>query len=124
MKSKFQIANILSVLVILAILIVPVSTVSFAASPEKAGPPTTTNPEQETEASSTSTGLYIVRLEDAALASYTGGVNGFEATSPIVTGSRYVDVSSAASQSYLAYLEGNTRMPLPPWNNPWVVRLK
>ncbi|NUM44660.1 MAG: S8 family serine peptidase [Anaerolineales bacterium] len=106
MKSKFQIANILSVLVILAILIVPVSTVSFAASPEKAGPPTTTNPEQETEASSTSTGLYIVRLEDAALASYTGGVNGFEATSPIVTGSRYVDVSSAASQSYLAYLEG------------------
>lgn len=86
MKSKFQIANILSVLVILAMLIAPVSTVAFAASPEKAQPPTTTNPEQTTEATSAGTGLYIVRLEDAALSSYTGGVDGLTGTSPLVTG--------------------------------------
>ncbi|HNB52995.1 MAG TPA: S8 family serine peptidase, partial [Anaerolineales bacterium] len=106
MKSKFQIANILSVLVILAMLIAPVSTVAFAASPDKAEPPTKTNPEQTTETASSSTGLYIVRLQDASLASYTGGVDGLEGTSPLVTGSRYVDVSSPASTAYLAYLQG------------------
>ncbi|GAB4578791.1 MAG: hypothetical protein Fur0022_15280 [Anaerolineales bacterium] len=106
MKSKFQVANILSVLVILAMLIAPVSTVSFAASPEKAQPPQDDGPASPKLETDSPTGLYIVRLKDASLAAYTGGVAGYEATNPIVTGRTYVDVSAPESIAYLDYLAG------------------
>ena len=47
----------------------------------------------------------IVKLEGESLASYTGGVEGFVATSPQVTGAQKLDAKSAASVSYLSYLE-------------------
>ena len=50
------------------------------------------------------TGLYIVRLADPAVASYTGGVNGLEATSPHATGARRLDANAPASQAYASYL--------------------
>ncbi|HEY3060859.1 MAG TPA: S8 family serine peptidase [Chloroflexota bacterium] len=46
----------------------------------------------------------IVQLEDAPLASYSGGVAGFAATNPRVSGARTLDIRSAASQAYLGHL--------------------
>lgn len=46
----------------------------------------------------------IVKLDDASLAEYSGGIDGLPATSPTVTGATALDVNSAASQLYLAYL--------------------
>ncbi|MCB9134926.1 MAG: S8 family serine peptidase [Anaerolineales bacterium] len=113
MKSKSQIANIFYVLVILAMLIAPVSAVSFAASSEQnAGFNTKLGSQlHETAAASSkigksATGLYIVRLTDPALASYTGGIEGLAATSPLVTGLRYIDIKAPASVAYLDYLKG------------------
>jgi uncharacterized repeat protein (TIGR01451 family) len=50
--------------------------------------------------------VYIVRLEDAPLPTYTGGVRGLSATSLEVTGDEKLDVDSPASQQYLKYLAG------------------
>lgn len=54
--------------------------------------------------SQSDTGLYIVRLKDASLAAYKGGLAGLQATSPEVTGARKLDVNTDASQAYLDYL--------------------
>jgi subtilisin family serine protease len=75
--------KILVVAVVILMLIVPVSANS---APDEA------------------TGVYIVRLKDAPLASYRGGIAGLEATSPRVTGARKLDVNSPASVAYLDYL--------------------
>jgi hypothetical protein len=50
------------------------------------------------------TGLYVVRLSDPALASYTGGIAGLVATSPEATGMPKLDASTAAAQAYITYL--------------------
>jgi subtilisin family serine protease len=62
----------------------------------------------------------IVQLEDPALASYSGGVQGLTATSPRASGARRLDVGSAASQAYLGHLasqrdafEANARRAAP-----------
>ncbi|MER2599848.1 MAG: S8 family serine peptidase [Caldilineales bacterium] len=57
-------------------------------------------------ADATGSALYIVQLADAPLASYYGGVESFAATSPRVTGARKLDMTSAASQRYMQYLDG------------------
>lgn len=46
---------------------------------------------------------YILRLQDAPAATYTGGVAGYGATDPHARGERTLDVSAAAS--YAAYLD-------------------
>lgn len=51
------------------------------------------------------TGLWIVQLDEPALAAYTGGIHGLSATSPEVTGAPSLDVDSSASQAYLSHLE-------------------
>ncbi|MCL4867621.1 MAG: S8 family serine peptidase [Anaerolineae bacterium] len=51
------------------------------------------------------TGLYIVRFNEPSLASYTGGIAGFAATSPQATGERKFDPQSAASQAYADHLQ-------------------
>lgn len=56
-------------------------------------------------ASSAQSSTYIVVLEDDALASYSGGVNGFAATSPLATGRDKLDTRSSESLAYLGYLE-------------------
>ncbi|HUF37980.1 MAG TPA: S8 family serine peptidase [Anaerolineales bacterium] len=50
------------------------------------------------------TGLFIVRLVDAPVASYTGAVPGFAATSPSATGQQRLDADSAAANAYRDYL--------------------
>ncbi len=55
----------------------------------------------------TTEGIFIVRLVGAPLATYRGGVAGFTATSPEVTGVDKLDITSAASVAYADYLRDN-----------------
>jgi subtilisin family serine protease len=50
--------------------------------------------------------LVVVKLKDASLADYEGGVSGLAPTSPSATGQAELDVASAESANYLAYLNG------------------
>lgn len=50
------------------------------------------------------TGLYIVRLSEAPLATYEGGVEGLAATSPQATGQARLDTTSNDSRAYLQHL--------------------
>src|SRR5579863_8799419 len=50
------------------------------------------------------TAYYIVRLKDAPAALYAGGIPGYAATNPRVTGAPILDLSLPATQSYAAYL--------------------
>jgi subtilisin family serine protease len=52
------------------------------------------------------TGIYLVRLQDASLASYQGGIARLPATSPQATGARQLDTRTPQSQAYLSYLTG------------------
>jgi uncharacterized repeat protein (TIGR01451 family) len=108
MKDKSRIANILSALVILAMLVAPALSVSLAAQSEKAVQPPGSDGALATtvDLADSSTGLYIIRLADPSLAGYQGGVAGIEGTSPSVTGLNYVNLDAPASQAYLAYLQG------------------
>ncbi|MEA2002095.1 MAG: S8 family serine peptidase, partial [Actinomycetota bacterium] len=54
-----------------------------------------------------SEGIFLIRLDAAPLATYRGGVAGLEATSPVVTGDRKLDVSTPESIAYVDYLEAN-----------------
>lgn len=49
-------------------------------------------------------GYWIVTLDDAPLATYTGGVAGLDATSPLATGAAQIDVDAADSVDYVSYL--------------------
>ena len=49
-------------------------------------------------------GLWIVQLEEPALASYRGGIAGLRATSPAATGRDRLAVDSRASQAYVEHL--------------------
>lgn len=49
-------------------------------------------------------GLWIVELAEAPLASYRGGVSGLRATSPEVTGADRLDVTAPRSEDYLDHL--------------------
>jgi uncharacterized repeat protein (TIGR01451 family) len=48
--------------------------------------------------------FYIVQLKNEPLATYTGGIPGLTATSPLATSERKLDVKSAASQAYEQFL--------------------
>lgn len=58
---------------------------------------------QTSAASATET--YIVKLDDAPLASYTGGIAGLAATNPAANGKVKLDPDSPASKAYLAFLD-------------------
>lgn len=48
--------------------------------------------------------MYIVRLQGEPIATYAGGIDGLQATSPSVTGERKLQIHNSPSQSYRAYL--------------------
>jgi uncharacterized repeat protein (TIGR01451 family) len=50
-------------------------------------------------------GIFLVRLEDAPVAAYRGDVNGFEATSPAVSGVEKLNTASGPARAYADYLE-------------------
>lgn len=51
------------------------------------------------------TAVYIVQLDEPALAVYEGGIGGMAATSPRVTGERRLNTKSQASKDYSNYLD-------------------
>jgi uncharacterized membrane protein/subtilisin family serine protease len=99
MSSKLL--KIVSVLVLLSMLVVPVS-----AKPITAAPAQETASANGPVKGASETGLYIVRLNDPSLAAYRGGIAGLAPTSPQVTGTRKVDMTSPASVMYTSYLTG------------------
>lgn len=50
--------------------------------------------------------IYIVQLADPAVAAYRGGITGFSATNPKVTGEKRLDVNSKRSKAYENLLKG------------------
>jgi subtilisin family serine protease len=55
-------------------------------------------------------GTHIVKLDQAPLASYRGGVAGLAPTSPAVTGADRLAVDTPASKAYLAHLDARHRI--------------
>ncbi len=51
------------------------------------------------------TGLYILRLTEPSVASYTGGLRGLPATSPRATGAARLDAQAPATRAYTEYLQ-------------------
>ncbi len=51
--------------------------------------------------------MYIITLNLDGLVHYSGGINELEATSPLLTGAKKLDVKSTAAQEYLQYLKDN-----------------
>ena len=98
MKSRWF--KIVAVLMLVSMLFAPFSSPNAQASSQ-----TKIQPVKHSLAES-QTGIYIVRLQDASLAAYKGGITGLRPTSPEATGARKLDASSSASQAYLNYLDG------------------
>lgn len=85
--------------------------VSLGLAALTAGPDAGARPAEDAPAAAGQRWLYIVHFEDAPLAAWRGPVAGNDEqlvelapTSPEVTGARKLDVTSAASREYLAYL--------------------
>jgi minor extracellular serine protease Vpr len=82
-------------------------TVSAQPTPIKSEPlglDSAQNLDQIPIRSVSSPAVYIVRLDDAPLASYRGGIAGLAATSPSATGQDKLQVNSPASLAYRDYL--------------------
>ena len=56
------------------------------------------------------TAIYLIRLQDAPLATYNGGIQGLEATSAQSTQSEKLDAKSAPALAYRSYLAGRHRI--------------
>lgn len=50
-------------------------------------------------------GMYLIRLRDESIPNYLGGIDGLEATSPIATQQRKLDLNSPATVAYGSYLQ-------------------
>jgi len=118
-QSKFF--RLVSVLMLLSMVIVPASAKSITA-------PGAGNDKLELQAAdpssitmmqsaairgvvdeikgATEPARYIIVLQEPALALYKGGIAGLKATNPEALGTNRLDVHSADSQAYVAYLEG------------------
>ncbi|GLS26730.1 S8 family serine peptidase [Marinibactrum halimedae] len=48
--------------------------------------------------------VYIVQLEDPAVAAYRGGIGGFKATSTAMTGNQHLNVNSVEGQAYTSWI--------------------
>jgi hypothetical protein len=99
MKSRWF--KLIALVMLASMLIAPFSGTSAMAN---AGSAAVAPVKHTLEVSET--GIYIVRLQDASLAAYQGGVADLRATSPEITGARQLDTSNADSQAYLDYLSG------------------
>jgi len=104
---------VFSLLIILAMLVAPVSARQNLADGDfefegvdPADVQQVDRPIAPVYGKNSDTGLFIVRLADAPVASYAGTVAGFAATSPSVTGDRRLDADSSAAEAYRDYLMG------------------
>ena len=94
-------------LVLVLFVLLVVSTASAQFEPGKTGTTGANAIKHVEEASRYSlsgTEVYLVRLVDPPLASYSGGILGLDATSPTATGADELDADSPASQAYVDYL--------------------
>ncbi len=98
---KSRVFKIGVVLMLVSMLFAPIGGTSSMANAA-----TTPNQAVKHTLVESETGIYIVRLQDASLAAYKGGVGNLQATSPEATGARKLDPSTANSQAYLDYLSG------------------
>ena len=78
------------------------STASPAGPPVRGGAIDSAAPAEKLPKSAS--GLWIVQLEEPALASYRGGIAGLRATSPEATGRVRLEVDSRASRAYVDHL--------------------
>jgi subtilisin family serine protease len=102
---KSRLFKFLALMMVVSMLFAQMSVQPAKANPAQAPAAAATTPVKYTLTVS-ETGIYIVRLQDASLAAYQGGVAGLEATSPEATGARRLDTSTPQSQAYLSYLDG------------------
>lgn len=106
MKTKSRVFKILTAVTLLALIAVTLTTLSATA--ETSAPSSADFVAESQNAANlygvSETGLYIVRFTEPALASYTGGVAGLEATSPQATGERKLNANSPAALAYTDYL--------------------
>ena len=93
--------KLLAILMLVSMLVAPLS-----GAPARANAGNSVSKPVNHTLEVSETGIYIVRLQDASLAAYQGGVAGLQATSPEATGARRLDTSTENSQAYLAYLSG------------------
>jgi hypothetical protein len=98
-------SSFLAVAVVLSMLLTMVSVPSALAIE----PYTTDGPAPAAAAAgelekATEPAIYLIRLSDAPLTSYQGGIAGLGATSPSVTGARKLDANNPASLAYRDYL--------------------
>ncbi|WP_457667389.1 S8 family peptidase [Thiolapillus sp.] len=65
--------------------------------------------EKKTDENRGEAAVYLIRLQDAPLANYKGGVQGLRATRPRSTDSEKLDTASTAAKAYKSYLAGRHR---------------
>ncbi|HUM69581.1 MAG TPA: hypothetical protein PLK31_12150, partial [Chloroflexota bacterium] len=100
MKSKVWIVLALLVAFVAMASVASAQPEAKSASPDSSGHARVYNEaEGETESA-----IYIIQLTGEPLATYTGGIAGLEATSPLATGARKLDAKSPASLAYEQYL--------------------
>ncbi|HVV97415.1 MAG TPA: S8 family serine peptidase [Rhodanobacteraceae bacterium] len=76
--------------------------IGVSASPAAHAVATTTDSQTATQQQSNSS--YLIRFAEAGLLHYDGGTQGLRATAPNASGSRKLDVHTAAAQAYQGYL--------------------
>ena len=106
MNASKWFSSVLIVLMVLSIMFMGTGF-SYAQETITAGPTAATAQKQAEAVSFYSLSgpeVYLVRLVDPPLASYRGGINGLEATSPSKTGEVKLQADSAASRAYRDYL--------------------
>jgi subtilisin family serine protease len=89
---------------VVLLIFISMLAISFNGSPVKADSAGRAASQVKHSLAVSQTGIYIVRLQDAPLASYQGGISRLSATSPQVTGARRLDTGNPKSQAYLDYL--------------------
>ncbi|MDY7078180.1 MAG: S8 family serine peptidase, partial [Chloroflexota bacterium] len=99
------------IIAIAVIMVIAMITPSLAEPPEPAAlevgaAPEIMKPQTDGDAPTTVPAKrWIVQLEDAPLAQYTGGVAGMRATAASATGAARLDVNSPDAKAYVSYLK-------------------
>ncbi len=98
MKATLQkrVLSLLSMLVVLSMIFTPYAVLATEGGPE------VTDGEMPTLAPAN---YWIVQLTAPALAQYTGGIAGLQATAASVTGANRLNVNTPTAQAYIAYLK-------------------
>lgn len=106
MKNKLKFVGLVAVLLVMVVAVASASSgpqpgdLTVVGTPTIAGDIEVVQPKD-----ATGPGRYIVQLEDEPVATYRGGVEGLAPTSPAALGQDKIDLSSAAAEAYVQYLD-------------------